>query len=302
MFKRLVLYSFFLLMVIAGHAQEITVHGKFMTDSVRLGEPVQFYLVARYPSQRQLLFPDSTFSFAPFEFQKKRFFATKTENNQSYDSAVYTLNSFEIEPVQTLKLPAFILLGADCTAYYTDTDTLFFKNMVKKEDVPDSLAANQLPLKTDTAYRAVNWMLNYPLVIIILGALIILLVVLWVIFGKRIRKHFTIKRLMRTHESFINRFEQSLDQLTQRFSPEQAESSVVIWKKYMETLSPVPYTKFTTREIRQHEPNEEVVRSLYSIDRMIYARRSPDSLESFQQLKEFTQNQFTKKLEEVKHG
>lgn len=267
-----------------------------MTDSVRLGEPLQFYLTARYPSERQLLFPDSTFSFAPFEFQKKKFFATRTANNQSYDSAVYTLSSFEIEPAQTLKLPAFILLGADCTAYYTDTDTVFFKNMVKKGDVPDSLAANQLPLKTDTAYRAVSWMLNYPLLLIIAGVLLILAIVLWAVFGERIRKHFAVKRLARTHQAFVDRFEQSLSRLAQQFSPEQAEQTALLWKAYMERLTEVPFTKYTTRELKEVYAGDEITSSLTSIDRMVYGQIKPDSLVSFEQLKAEAEVSYKKRI------
>lgn len=280
-------------------SQEIQVKGHFEGDTVKLGQPIQFHLTATYPQSVQVLFPDSTFSFAPFEFQKKKFFTTKTENGISYDSVIYTLSTYEIDSLQRLALPVFQLQKKDCVVFYSETDTVFFKKLVNA--VPDSLAINQLPLKTNTAYSPVSWLLNYPLALIIGGSLLLIAIIVWIIFGKRIRKYFTVKQLTRSHAAFINRFEQSVEKVKSSFSPELAESSVLIWKKYMEELSAKPYTKYTSREIRETE-NDELGQTLHSVDRMVYGRVSPETFDSFQQLKDFTQNRFNQKIEEVKHG
>ncbi|HET9053766.1 MAG TPA: hypothetical protein VFM90_06330, partial [Cyclobacteriaceae bacterium] len=55
-------------------AQEIKVSAGFVKDSVAIGEPVAYYLTARYPESVMALFPDSTFGFSPFEFGNKQFF------------------------------------------------------------------------------------------------------------------------------------------------------------------------------------------------------------------------------------
>lgn len=280
-------------------SQEIQVKGHFEGDTVKLGQPIQFHLTATYPRSVQILFPDSTFSFAPFEFQKKKFFTTKTENGISYDSVIYTLSTYEIDSLQQLALPVFQLQKKDCLVYYSETDTVFFKKLVNA--VPDSLDINQLPLKTNTAYNPVSWLLNYPLALIIGGSLLLIAILVWIIFGKRIRKYFTVKQLTRSHAAFMNRFEQSVEKVKSSFSPELAESSVLIWKKYMEELSAKPYTKYTSREIRETE-NDELGQTLHSVDRMVYGRISPETFDSFQQLKDFTQNRFNQKIEEVKHG
>lgn len=280
-------------------SQEIQVKGHFEGDTVKLGQPIQFHLTATYPQSVQVLFPDSTFSFAPFEFQKKKFFTTKTENGISYDSVIYTLSTYEIDSLQRLALPVFQLQKKDCVVFYSETDTVFFKKLVNA--VPDSLAINQLPLKTNTAYSPVSWLLNYPLALIIGGSLLLIALIVWIIFGKRIRKYFTVKQLTRSHAAFMNRFEQSVEKVKSSFSPELAESSVLIWKKYMEELSAKPYTKYTSREIRETE-NDELGQTLHSVDRMVYGRISPETFDSFQQLKDFTQNRFNQKIEEVKHG
>ena len=71
-------------------AQESTsVHGRFESDSVSIGEEVPYTLAARYSRNQQVLFPDSSFSFAPFEFSRKKYYTTKTSGTTSYDSVVY---------------------------------------------------------------------------------------------------------------------------------------------------------------------------------------------------------------------
>lgn len=282
-----------------GFSQGVQVKGYFEGDTVKLGQPIQFYLTAKYPQADQVLFPDSTFSFAPFEFQKKKFFTTKTEKGISYDSVIYTLSTYEIDSLQLLALPVFQLQKKDCVVFYSEPDTVFFKKLVAA--VPDSLAINQLPLKTNTAYSPVSWLLNYPLALIIGGALLLIAIIVWIVFGKRIRKYFTVKRLTRSHIAFLNRFEQSVEKLKTSFTPELAELSVLIWKKYMEELSAKPYTKYTSREIRELEEST-LGQPLHSVDRMIYGRMVPETFDSFHQLEEFTKNRFNQKIEEVKHG
>lgn len=299
MFRGIQVFVLFFFACHAISAQEVHVQGRFESDSVKLGEPINFYVTATYPKTQQVLFPDSTFSFAPFEFIKKKFYQTKTTNAISYDSVVYTLATYEIDKLQRLALPVFQLQKKDCLEFYTQTDTVFFKELVSA--VPDSLAINQLPLKTNTAYSPVSWLLNYPVLLIAGGILLALLIVGWILFGKRIRKYFTLKNLVRNHEQFLNRFDQSVEKLQQAFNPEVAESSVTIWKKYMEDLSSKPYTKYTSREIREKE-SSELAQPLRSVDRMIYGRMAPETFDSFNQLREFTKNRFNQKLEEVKHG
>jgi hypothetical protein len=282
------------------HAQEMSVIGRFKADTVKLGEPIEYYLTTKYPIQWQILLPDSTFSFAPFEFQKKVFFQTHTKNNISTDSVLYVLNTFEIDSIQTLKIPAFVVLPNDCTIYESNIDSVFFKYLVSQ--IPDSLAAEKLPLKTNTAYNPVSWLFNYPVFSIVVGALIVISILVWLIFGKKIKRHFTLKRLTKKHLEFIQNFDSAVERLKSGFTPESAESSVVIWKKYMEDLVTKPYTKSTTRELKEIEHNEPMVSALRVIDRSIYGQIPPDTLDSFLNLKEFSQSQFNKKLEELKHG
>jgi len=78
-----------------------------------------------------ILFPDSTFSFAPFELQKKIYFPTSTKNGISRDSVIYYLATYEVDSIQTLKLPVYVVNPMDCTAVFSNTDSVFFQNLVK---------------------------------------------------------------------------------------------------------------------------------------------------------------------------
>lgn len=301
MFSRI---SFFLLVSIlscpSAPAQEIVVHGHFLTDSVKIGEPISYSLSVHYPSSQSVVFPDSAYSFSPFEFQKKKYFPTQTKNKISFDSAVYFLSTFEIDSLQSLALPVFVIHRSDSTAVSAQTDTVFLKQLVGS--IPESVAAKDLPLKTNADYLNVKWLLNYPLLLIIGGSAIAFLIIIWLVFGKRIRKYLMLRRLTKNHVVFLDRFAQQVEKLRKESSSAGAESTLVIWKKYMESLVARPYTKFTTKEILQVASDEQLNEALHDIDRMVYARDRVFSVNAFDQLRAFSQNQFAKKKEEVNHG
>src|ERR1041385_7156106 len=66
-------FIFFILNSFTSNAQEIKIRGKFGSDSIKLGKPVEFHLSAHYPEKLNLLFPDSSFTFTPFEMQRKSY-------------------------------------------------------------------------------------------------------------------------------------------------------------------------------------------------------------------------------------
>jgi hypothetical protein len=282
------------------HAQEIKIRGTFSADSIKIGKPVEFYLSARYPEKMNVVFPDSGFAYKPFELQKKTYTTTKTKNGISLDSVTYVLASYEVDSIQTLRLPVFVVNTMDCTEVFSNTDTVYFQNLVKS--IPDSLTAEKLPLKFNTNYLGVRWQLNYLLVGIIALAVIVGLVLVWVFFGKRIRKYFKLKKLAKGYESFRSQFDNSIDKLNNEFSPQKAEQSLLIWKKYLESLMARPYTKYTSKEIRAIEKNEELGLSLIAIDKMIYGHQQGNANTPFSNLKNYVQQQFEKKKAEVENG
>jgi hypothetical protein len=101
---------------------------------------------------------------------------------------------------------------------------------------------------------------------------------------------------------FLHRFARHIETLRKEGAYTEAESALVDWKKYMENLVASPYTKLTTREILYFAADETLGKALHAIDRMIYARDGSFSPEAFDRLRSFSEDQFTKKTEEVKHG
>jgi hypothetical protein len=280
-------------------AQELKVKGRFAADSIKLGKSITFYLSASYPAKSNVLFPDSSYSFAPFEFQSKNYATTKTKDGISYDSVAYTLTTFEIDSIQSLKLPVFEIHEKDCTAVFSETDMVIFQKVVPT--LPDTVQLEKIPLKTNTNYVAVSWLLNYPLLSIIGAALILLLIIGWIIFGKRIRKYFRMKSLSKNYEIFVAQFQASIDQAQANFSSQSTEAALLVWKKYLENLMDRPFTKYTSKEIREREKDEKLGSALSAIDRMIYANMRGER-EHFLNLKNYSEDQFHRKLEEVKNG
>lgn len=288
-----------LLSAVAVFSQEIKVSGGFVKDSIAIGEPVAYYLSAAYPQTLTVLFPDSVFNFAPFEYSRKAFYPTATSNGISRDSVIYYLSTFEIDKVQYLSLPVFVTTARDCTSFAPIADSIHLIELVTSP--PDSLQAKDLPLKTNTLYERVFSDFNYIITVIAIGVLLILAVVGWFVFGKRIIKYFKLKRLKKSHFNFLQNFGNNFQQLNTLFSPEKAEAVISLWKKYLEQLEQLPYTKLTTKETIQMIPNEKLGASLQLIDRAIYGNHTSVN-ESLEELRRFADERFFKKLEELQNG
>ncbi len=289
-----------LLISYAGLAQEINVHGQFQTDSIKIGVPIAYSLSAQYPKNNTILFPDSTFGFDPYEIAQKKYFPTTTKGNMSYDSVVYYLTSFEIDSIQTFSLPVFIVNPTDCTAVYANADTVFLQQLIKH--LPDSVSIEKLPLKTNTAYQTVSWLLNYPFLLIVVGSLIVLSVVIWILFGKRIRRYLLLRKLNKNHTKFLQDFEISVGQLEHNYSTHRAEATLRLWKQYMERLQASPYTKFTTKEIFELVKDEKLASALKQIDRTIYRESNELPKDPLLELQNYSEQQYHNKLEEIKNG
>jgi len=279
-------------------AQEIKVRGGFLTDTVRIGEQAAYYLSATYPAQQNVIFPDSTFKFTPFEFESRRYFPTQTTNGISKDSTLYYLATFEVDSVQKLSLPVYALLKGDCTAIFSDEDQVILKETVS---VPDSLSLKDLPLKSDTLYHRVEFDINVLIISIIGGVATVLLVILWIIFGKRIRRYFKAKKLQKNHTAFLVAYRKVLEELRPAFSSAKTENALVVWKRYMEQLENRPYTKLTTRDLLALQTDKNLIENLRNIDRAIYGHEH-SVIDALQFLERTANENFNHKIQEVRHG
>jgi hypothetical protein len=285
--------------VFSVRAQDVKVQGGFISDSLKIGEETAFYLSARYKSNLNALFPDSAFAFTPFEYQRKKYFATQTRNGISFDSTIYYLTTFEVDRVQHLDLPVYIVQPQDCTEFRTSRDSILITQLVAH--VPDSVTVEKLPLKETTAYQKVFFELNTWIIIISIVAVVIIVTLIWFLFGKRISRYFTARRLERNHGKFIESYNQFLKQLQSAFSRETAEDALKTWKKYMEQLEPVPYTKLTTRETFALIHDENLAQDLRQVDRSIYGHDT-SVVTPLENLKAYADQHFSRRINQLKHG
>lgn len=278
-------------------APEVTVRAGFAEDSLQVGSTVNFYVTARYDRALNVLFPDTTFNFSPFEFKDKTYFTTHTEGGKSYDSVVYHLTTFEVDTQQYLSLPVFRVNPQDCTIHLSNQDSIRLAAVVKS--LPDSL--NVVPLKMNVAYQDVPAGFNVQLWVVIGGLLFMAAAVTWFAFGKKIRQHYRLKRMQKAHAQFIETYTAEVGTLTQTFSPQHTETALIIWKRYMEQLESQPYTKLTTKEIIRHGKDDALGQSLKTIDGAIYGHDTA-VVGSLENLKTHAVQRFTQKIQEVTHA
>jgi hypothetical protein len=243
--------------------------GKFLSDSIKVGMPVQYVLSLKHPPDMEIIFPDSNFDYAPFESIQKDFFPTRTDQSGSTDSVVYTLTTFETDTVQKLRLPVYIIASQDCTAVYAGMDSVYLQRLI-------TFSADTLQPVADTDYFPVELYFNYNYFFAILLGVSMLSILIYLAFGKRIRKLYKLYRMGREHSHFRNDYEK----LTRNMSPDLAvqtiEHAVILWKKYMEELEDKPFSTYTTKEIIEVMPNQQLAEALQHTDRIIYGQMSAE--------------------------
>ncbi len=274
--------------------QDVRIRSGFVEDSLVIGQHVNYWLTASYPPDAEVLFPDSNFNFAPFEYVNKTFEPSAVVEGNIYDSAVYTLQSFDIEPIQNLSLPVIIFDDADSITVKSETDSIYFKDLVP-------VATDTTSLKTNFQYQVVRRLFNYPLAGIIGGALAVIALITLLVFGKRIRRALQVRKLRKDYQKFSTQFTQYIEELKSKRDAQLVNEVLSYWKKYYEKLESEPVTKLTTSEILNLNYTSELRDALKSIDRCIYGNQTDENIyRSFQSIEDFTQHRYTVKLEELK--
>lgn len=276
--------------------QEIKIRSGFIEDSLGVGEPVRYWTTASYPAKMEVILPDSSYDFSPFELVERGFTPTEAVGEMARDSAVYTLQSFEIDLVQYLSVNALVLEGADTLTIASDLDSIYFTELAPA--VTDSTQ-----LKINLAYRDVDGLFNYPLWSFIALGIFVLMLLTLLIFGRRIAKNFRMKKLRREYQQFSYKIGLHINKLKEQPEPLLAEEALSDWKKYLERLEKIPYSKYTTKEILAYDNNQEIKDSLKIIDRTVYGKiEQAEVFKSFQDIEDFTQHRYTMALDRIKNG
>jgi len=271
--------------------QEIIPQSYFHKDSVKIGEALPYSLWIRYPKSNDVAFPDSLFDFSPFELEKRDYFTTKSDSLESLDSVVYYFTTFEIDTVQFLTLPVYIINEYDSTILYTAKDSIILNQVVTT--LPDSVA-----VLVNTDFQKVPLAFNYPYFTAGLIVLLVVILVIFLVFGKRIRQTIKIYWLTKKHKKYLTSFNNALED-----QPIEVESTLSLWKKYLEKLLSQPYTKLTSKEIIELTNSVELTDQLKTIDRYIYGdSKNTDTKSAFELLLNFSVEQFNERIKKIKNG
>jgi hypothetical protein len=277
-------------------AQNIVPTGSFVKEQTKIGEEVSYTLSVRYTKDQNILFPDSTYNFGTFEYNSRTYFKTKSDDTHSFDSVIYQLSTFEIDSVQYLRLPIFILKDDDSLAVYSTLDSIQLVHLIT------TLPENP-ELKANTNLVDIDKQFNYPYFMIGLGILIFLAFIVALFFGKQLAKAWKIYRMTRTHKKFIVRFFNLMRDVSSNNPNKTPEHVLAFWKRYMERLEKKPISKLTTKEILVLHNNGQLKDNLRMIDRCIYAdEKVGDLFASFDYLMRFSIEIYNQNITDIKNG
>lgn len=296
MIRRISVCFLGLLLSLALLGQEKKPFAYFVEDSIKIGEQVNYSLSYRDARNRSVIFPDSLYDFSPFELIDKFYFSTKSDTVTSIDSAVYVLTTFEIDSVQQLSLPVFITTAKDSIPVFSNADSVVFKHVV--EQMPDSLN-----MVETNAFEPVGLDFNYPYWIIGMVSFCLILAVVFLVWGKTIRKKIQLYRLRKALEKFQKEFDERVQDMEQVDSITEIEQLLKMWKAYMEKLEGFPYTSLTTKEIRKIQQSNSLDETLKAIDRNIYSGQTTASLQNdFEFLRDYAIDKYSYKVTEIKNA
>ena len=275
------------------------IKGKFQEDSAVIGQPIHYSLYVKHPKDQEVFFPKANQNFGSFETVKREFFATKTTASGSLDSAVYTLRLFNLAPVQKLQIPIYIQQEPDCTLIYPVVDSIYLKRLLPHPEQIDLDSLYQsIPIQPVSPKTDLKNVVAAGISLLILAGLIY-----W-IFGKAITKLFKRYLLWRRHREFRRTFQRYARQVAGTpVGLSNLEKSFSTWKKYVEALTQLPFTTFTSKEMLDNLADETMDKVLNEMDSAIYGGNfSTNTVESVQYLDALAGNLYALEQEKIQNN
>jgi hypothetical protein len=278
-----------------------TITGSFSKDSLKVGKHIPFKVIFIHNYDKEVIFADSAYDFAPFEWVRTDAFLTQTDSKGiATDSAIYWLRTFELDTVQMLKLPVFVLnqKTGDTLKYFTEVSTKETEFVLSKTNLETMLQKDSVTFYQNTTFLEIPRFVNYPLYGLIVVILLVMAILFFVFFGESIRRGYRLKRLQRQHEKFIQEYASQLQQIE---NPQATDHTLGMWKAYIEKLKNEPFTTYTSSEISRFTKNESLGENLKVIDRAIYGGQIDENTQlALQNLKNYAINIFEKRLAELR--
>jgi len=277
-------------------AQSIEPKGMFLQNEIKIGEDIQFALSVKYDRNLNILLPDSLYRFGNFEYNRREYFITKTDSAYSYDSVVYHLATFELDSIQYLQLPVYVVNDDDSLAVFSNIDSIMLIKVI--QEIPENPE-----LKENAEFVNIHKQFNYPYLLIGLGILGIMGLIVMLFFGKQLVKAWRVYRLKQGHKRFTKRFFNLMRDISGNNPSNTIEHVLAVWKNYLEKLERKPISKLTTKEILVLHNNSELKENLHIIDRSIYGgEKGNDLFSSFDYLMRFSVEIYNDKIKEIKNG
>ena len=275
------------------------IKGKFQEDSAVIGQPIHYSLYVKHPKDQEVFFPKANQNFGSFETVKREFFATKTTASGSLDSAVYTLRLFNLAPVQKLQIPIYIQQEPDCTLIYPVVDSIYLKRLLPHpEQIDLDSLYHSIPIQPVSPKTDLKNVVAAGISLLILAGLIY-----W-IFGKAITKLFKRYLLWRRHREFRRTFQRYARQVAGTpVGLSNLEKAFSTWKKYVEALTQLPFTTFTSKEMLDNLADETMEKVLNEMDSAIYGGNfSTNTVESVQYLDALAGNLYALEQEKIQNN
>ena len=243
-------------------SQEIDYNIFFKEESVKIGDTITLISTLRYPKNIEIIQPDSSYKFIPFEFLDKIIFESSTSNNFIYDSTIYLLQTFELDSIQSIYLKSYIINTSDSLEILSNNDNILTISLVNEKNSK---------IKANTLLERINSIFNLKKYSIITGVIFSILILIYLVFRKKINKYFKIKRIKSETDFFKNEFDYILNKYLNTNNIKFLENLILKWKRFMEKLSKKPYSSSTTSEISIFNKNIKSIKTLKEIDKCIYS-------------------------------
>ncbi|MBC6611318.1 hypothetical protein H8B15_10310 [Hymenobacter sp. BT507] len=274
----------------AGPRNDSLPRGRFVQPTVRVGQPIRYELTYRHAPNLEVIFPDSTASFAPFELIRRSYQPTRTRQGRSLDRTVYLLRTFSLDPVQHLRLPVLVLRGRDTLTVPALPDSVRLTRTAAplQPGVPTpTLRANVQPLPVEARFNYPYWLAGFAALALVAGGLVLG-------FRKRLRRRYQRYRRRKNHAYFLAQYARHVERFELSRSLTNMERAITLWKNYLSTLENNSINSLTTREIVAHYHHDpRVAQALHLADRMIYGNQlmeeETESALVFELLREFAE-------------
>jgi hypothetical protein len=241
--------------------------GKFLADSIHLGEVVNYSVVFKHSSKEEVFFTDKSYNYQPFDFVDKIYFPTITKNGISTDSAIYQLRTFNIDTIQRFSIPVYLKTRSDSIAIYSHQDSIFLINEIKGN------VAN-LMLKDNTKLIPMRVKVNLFQLFLQIGTVVLVSFLWWLLFGKIVKSQLKIFSIYRRHIEYKKIF----NRYTSTITKASLVKALTHWKKYMGRLKKKSFKTMTTPEIVNEIPDENLAGALREIDKSIYGNEISDQI------------------------